>query len=207
MLPTPRAVEELLRSHYPAADRQLAARVLDYLALLVKWNAKLNLTSETAVGAVRRHFGESFFAATLVPLKRGTLVDVGSGAGFPGLALKLIRPELKVILLEPSRKKCAFLAEVARSLKLQDVRVVAKRAHEAEIGEGSVDYVTFRAIGEHLSILRWASRVLRQEGKVIAWLGAEDAKALAQTKGWEVTAMEAIPGREASVVVVLSKAR
>jgi 16S rRNA (guanine527-N7)-methyltransferase len=204
MLPTVPAIEELLRSHYPPVDRKLAARVLEYLTLLAKWDAKLNLTSESAVGAVRRHFGESFFATTLLPLERGTLVDVGSGAGFPGLALKLIRPELDVVLLEPNRKKCAFLAEVARTLALKNVRIIARRTEEAGLEAASSDYITFRAVGQHMKLLDWAQCALKKDGKLIAWIGEEGADLLASEPGWKLEAKAAIPFQSHSFVVTLS---
>ncbi|HWQ03191.1 MAG TPA: 16S rRNA (guanine(527)-N(7))-methyltransferase RsmG, partial [Candidatus Nitrosotenuis sp.] len=103
-----------------------------YLELLFNWNRKINLTAvKTPVQAITRHFGESIFAATLLPMNRGVLVDVGSGAGFPGLALKLACPQLEVNLLEPSLKKCAFLAEVTRTLQLEGVQILSERSERA----------------------------------------------------------------------------
>jgi 16S rRNA (guanine527-N7)-methyltransferase len=205
MFPAPQEVVARLRPFYPPADRSLAARVLDYMALLARWNAKLNLTSlQSPHEWVARHFGESFFAATLAPLDRGTLVDVGSGAGFPGLALKLVRPELSVILLEPNRKKCAFLAEVARTLELKHVQVVPKRSGEAALADGSAEFATFRAVGEHKKLLAWLKDVLKPGGYLMAWVSGADAERMSATQGWVVVRRARIPSSAGSFVLVLT---
>ncbi|MGH9403017.1 MAG: 16S rRNA (guanine(527)-N(7))-methyltransferase RsmG, partial [Terriglobia bacterium] len=85
-----------------------------YLGLLLRWNEKINLTAiRTPEECVTRHFAESLFLARHEQLN-GRLLDIGSGAGFPGLALKVAVPELAVTLLEPVAKKRAFLKEVVR---------------------------------------------------------------------------------------------
>src|ERR1700674_1377292 len=83
-----------------------------YMKLLLKWNEKINLTAiRDPLEILYRHFCESMFAAAAVPLEGGRLADVGSGAGFPGLPLKIIRAELEVFLVESNAKKATFLAE------------------------------------------------------------------------------------------------
>ncbi|CAN5721955.1 hypothetical protein BH10ACI4_BH10ACI4_25050 [soil metagenome] len=90
-----------------------------YLDLLVKWNARMNLTAiQEPEEMVRRHFGESLFAGRhLAPT--ATLLDFGSGAGFPGLPIQLLRPEIAVTLAESQNKKATFLREVVRTLRLK----------------------------------------------------------------------------------------
>ena len=108
-------------------DSQLAS-LEKYLELLKKWNQTIPLTSiEDDTEIVARHFGESIFPGSLVPMSRGRLADVGSGAGFPGLPLKIAFPVLQVTLLEPSLKKCAFLREVQSTLGLPNVEIVRSR--------------------------------------------------------------------------------
>ena len=97
---------------------ELYRRLSDYLDLLVKWNARTNLTAiRGPEEIVRRHFGESLFAGRQVG-SSGSLLDFGSGAGFPGVPIQLLRPEIAVTLAESQGKKAAFLREVVRTLGL-----------------------------------------------------------------------------------------
>src|SRR5437879_5130267 len=94
-----------------------------YMAMLLAWNEKINLTAiRDPVEVLYRHFCESMYAAVAAPLQAGRLADVGSGGGFPGLALKIARPELQVSLIESNVKKATFLAEVVRELGLSNTR-------------------------------------------------------------------------------------
>ena len=104
--------------------RQLSA----YLDLLLKWNARTNLTAiRDPQEIVRRHFGESLFAARHLGAPE-TLLDLGSGAGFPGVPIALLRPEIAVTLAESQHKKASFLRETVRTLHLANVEVWAARA-------------------------------------------------------------------------------
>src|SRR5260370_9507195 len=96
------------------------------------------------------------FAAAAVPLQAGRLVDVGSGGGFPGLALKIARPELHVFLIESNVKKATFLAEVVRELGLTDTRVLVSRYEELGEEIAPLDFVCSRALGEFDRFLGWA---------------------------------------------------
>ncbi len=90
-----------------------------YLDLLLKWNARTNLTAiREPEEIVRRHFGESLFAAQHLDPAATTLLDFGSGAGFPGLPIALLCPEIQVTVAESQNKKATFLREVVRTLKL-----------------------------------------------------------------------------------------
>ena len=116
------------------SDSQLA-QLASYLDLLLRWNARINLTAvRDPEQIVTRHFGESLFAARhLYPscsLATGDwrLLDIGSGAGFPGLAIKIWAPVLRTTLLESNQRKATFLREVVRALQLTGVQVVSDRA-------------------------------------------------------------------------------
>jgi len=153
-------------------------RLLVYLALLLRWNQKINLTSiRTPEECITRHFGESFFLASAVPL-RGRLLDIGSGAGFPGLALKLLTPDLEVVLLEPVAKKRAFLKEVARTCGMSSVRVMGNRFEEFSKQEEphSFDMVTARAVGGLESLIPAAGRLLKAEGDLCLWVGSQQVE-------------------------------
>ena len=124
----------------------LFSQLSAYLQLLLKWNARTNLTSiREPAEIVRRHFGESLFAAQCLG-KCETLLDFGSGAGFPGLPIQLFLPELKVTLAESQNKKATFLREVTRTLQL-NTQVWSDRA-EAMPEAQRFDVVTLRAVDD-----------------------------------------------------------
>lgn len=147
--------------------------LLQYLGLLLQWNQKINLTSiRTAENCITRHFGESLLVCKAVPM-RGRLLDIGSGAGFPGLAIKLLAPDLSVVLLEPATRKRAFLKEVARSCGINNVVVVGSRIQDFARQErlDYFDIITARAIGALETLIPVAARLLQAEGWLCVWLG------------------------------------
>src|SRR5579862_8916516 len=94
------------------ASIETSGRIGLYVELLLKWNRKIALTTVTdPVEIIKFHFGESIFAISTGPCGKSRLADVGTGAGFPGLALALADSDLQVSLIESNLKKCAFLAE------------------------------------------------------------------------------------------------
>lgn len=139
-----------------------------YLELLLRWNERINLTGiRDPETIVRRLFGESLCIARAVELQ-GSLVDVGSGAGFPGLALKLAAPDLLVTLIEARQKKCAFLKEVVRQCRFSNVEVVAERFEDwAAKSKSNADLLTTRAVIMNARLLRAMRRVLAPGGKIV----------------------------------------
>lgn len=167
----------------PSPDELAKIRV--YVQLLLKWNRSISLTSLTnPVEIVGRHFGESMYGAKLMPTENGRLADVGTGAGFPGLPLKIACPTLLLLLIESNKKKCAFLSEVVRELELTDVEVAADRFEGIRAERVAANIVTSRAVGEFKQLLRWSEKALVNRGHVMLWLGAEDATRIASTPGW-----------------------
>jgi 16S rRNA (guanine527-N7)-methyltransferase len=111
-----------------ASPENLMPRLSSYLDLLLKWNARTNLTAiRQPDEIVQRHFGESLFTALHLGAPN-TLLDLGSGAGFPGLPIALLRPEIRVTLAESQGKKASFLREAIRTLKVENAEVWAARA-------------------------------------------------------------------------------
>jgi len=111
-------IATLLRPYLEDAPATLCAHLSTYLDLLLKWNARTNLTAiRDPEEIVRRHFGESLFAARHLG-DCPTLLDFGSGAGFPGLPIQLLHPQIAVTLAESQNKKATFLREVVRTLSL-----------------------------------------------------------------------------------------
>jgi 16S rRNA (guanine527-N7)-methyltransferase len=156
-----------------------------YVGALLLWNQKVSLTSlEDPLAIVSRHFGESIFAGRALPSETCRLADVGSGAGFPGLPLKIAFPDTKVVLIEPNLKKCAFLMEVITDLRLKGVQVFRgqysafREEDESEVPSGDsrgFDAICSRALGDYKALLQWSRRSIRHDGRVILLLGDEDA--------------------------------
>ncbi len=167
------------------------AQIISYLELLLRWNRRVNLTAiRTPEECVTRHFGESLYLARWVDLK-GANLDVGSGAGFPGLALKIVFPELKATLLEPVGKKRAFLKEVIRRCEIEGVEVRPERLEElvghggqdldapaVSRGECRFDSITARAVGRLPGLIGTAACCLRPGGRLCLWVGREQSKEL-----------------------------
>jgi 16S rRNA (guanine527-N7)-methyltransferase len=139
------------------------------------------------------------FGAQLLARTDAALADVGSGAGFPGLALKLVCPALRVTLIEPVIKKGVFLSEVVRALELKGVDVARERTER--LAGLSVDIVTARAVGDLSGLLGWAAGVLGGGGQVLLWLGATDADAARRLEGWDWSEPMRIPLSKQRVIL------
>src|SRR5690349_12346766 len=165
-----------------------------YMAMLLAWNEKINLTAiRDPVEVLYRHFCESMYAAVAVPLEAGRLADVGSGAGFPGLALKIARPGLQVSLIESNVKKATFLAEVVRELGLSDTRVLVSRYEELGEEITPLDFVCSRALGEFGKFLNWAASEHVAAKETVLWVGGRDIEEVKRVRGWNWKEPIAIP--------------
>src|SRR5467141_597950 len=161
-------------------------QIQQYIKILLTWNEKVNLTAiRDPLEILYRHFCESMYAAEAIPLKNGRLADAGSGGGFPGLALKIIRPRLHVFLVESNIKKVTFLAEVIRELGLSGAQVLARRYEELGEEMAPVDYVCSRALGEFPSFLEWAGSEQIAAKQVILWIGARDLLEIQKINTWD----------------------
>jgi 16S rRNA (guanine(527)-N(7))-methyltransferase RsmG len=119
-----------LRGVAELSGAQLAA-LEEHYELLVRWNRKLNLTSiENLADAVERHYCESVFLAVHLSAGHLRIADIGSGAGFPGIPVAVVRADCEVALIESHQRKAVFLREAARVM--QNVRVLAMRAQEVK---------------------------------------------------------------------------
>ncbi|HWZ53079.1 MAG TPA: 16S rRNA (guanine(527)-N(7))-methyltransferase RsmG [Granulicella sp.] len=159
-----------------------------YLELLVKWNARTNLTAiREPKEMVRRHFGESLFAARHLP-EAETLLDFGSGAGFPGLPIQLYRPGLRVTLAESQNKKATFLREVVRTLGLK-TEIWGARVEAMAAGR-QFDVVTLRAV-DHMEQALAAAEVRTARWLAILTTGRQ---APVEVKGFELLPAVGLPG-------------
>ena len=161
-------------------------RLLDYLDLLVRWNAAYNLTAvRDPAQMVPRHLLDSL--AVLPFVRGGTLADLGSGAGLPGIPLAIARPALEATLVDSNGKKARFLREAARALPLPNVRVAQVRAQETE---GTFDCITARAFASLGEMLEWGGHALAPEGAWLAMKGRLEESELAQLPpGFRVAAV------------------
>jgi 16S rRNA (guanine527-N7)-methyltransferase len=151
-------------------DAGLSRQFEAYLSLLLRWNARVNLTAiRDEEGILARHFVESIACARALPARIGTLLDFGSGAGFPGVPIALCRPEIAVTLAESQGKKAAFLSEVVRELGIH-TNVHGKRA---ETLVGQFDCVTLRAVDRMERSVEAAGRLVDDGG----WLALMTTKA------------------------------
>jgi 16S rRNA (guanine527-N7)-methyltransferase len=158
-----------------------------YIDMLMRWNARINLTAvRQPEEIVTRHFGESLFAARhLFPIPSGRnakddrrttydAIDVGSGAGFPGLPLKIWAPELRLTLIESNQRKATFLREMIRALTLTNVDVFSARAEQFS---GSASVVTLRAVEQFERVLPVAMRLVAPGGRLALLIGESQAEA------------------------------
>jgi 16S rRNA (guanine527-N7)-methyltransferase len=145
-------------------------QVQRYTRLLEKWNARMNLTRIVDEGRIYgEHFGESFYLSRFLPEPCGSLLDVGSGAGFPGIALKILNPRLSLTLVESSTKKALFMNEVISTLGMADeASVIQARFQQfVEEGEGVFDAATVRGVKISQDLLDGFNAVLRSGGRLI----------------------------------------
>jgi len=177
----------------PTTNDVLYKYISTYIDILLHWNPRINLTAicnEEEI--VTRHFGESLFAATHLfpkvssaysassavkafdvdldvpgaqsPRPEARLADLGSGAGFPGIPIKLWAPNISVTLIESSHKKSTFLKEVTRALTLTDINIQNTRAET--LPAGAFDVVTLRAVERFAHVLPIAARLLAPSGRL-----------------------------------------
>jgi len=168
-------IAELLEPFLDPDSLSLAQlrQVSIYLELLLRWNARIGLTAvRDPDEIITRHFGESFFAAHQLfspDAPAGTAIDIGSGAGFPGVPLKIFLPSLDLTLVESNYKKVAFLREATRALDLATgVRVLNSRAEDVE---SFANLVTLRAVERFENALPIARKLVAPNGRLALLIG------------------------------------
>jgi 16S rRNA (guanine527-N7)-methyltransferase len=168
-MPSVETAARVLESFATRLNPSKLEQVVRYANLLMKWNRKINLTRVMEEESIYRvHFGESF---QLWPFLEGpvvSLIDIGSGAGFPGMALKIMCPELDVTLLESSGKKIAFLGEVATVLGFHEgLHLVPQRLEDFAVGaDARYDVATVRGVRLDKRGLSMISGILNDPGRV-----------------------------------------
>jgi 16S rRNA (guanine527-N7)-methyltransferase len=185
-VPSSDTIRRALAEFRLSADEQQVLQIQQYIELLLKWNEAVNLTAiRDPLEILYRHFCESMFAASVVGLDNGRLADVGSGGGFPGLPLKIMRPTLDLFLVESNVKKATFLAEAVRELGLIGARVIVSRYEDLGEELAPLDFVCSRAVGEFPTFLRWASSPHVDAKQVLLWIGGRDVEGVKALPAWD----------------------
>jgi len=229
-------IAELLRPYMGEAAEPPAvlSQLQCYLDLLLRWNARINLTAvRDPEEIVTRHFGESLFAAQVLfsesepkvgpaPEARAssngqaerrpegllypgaTLADVGSGAGFPGIPMKLFAQELALTLIESQNKKAAFLREVIRTLELNNAEVFSGRAEQ---WGKTADIVTLRAVEQFQRTLPGTAKLVAAGGKLCLLIGTGQIPTVQETLGadWTWQNPKVVPQSTGRMVLVGSR--
>jgi 16S rRNA (guanine527-N7)-methyltransferase len=198
------AISQLLQPFITLDETRLRS-ISMYIDLLLKWNARINLTAiRTPEEIVQRHFGESFFAADYVMSRRAveSVIDLGSGAGFPGVPFAMLAPAVQVTLIESNQKKATFLRELVFLLELKNVKVFSDRAeHYAQ----SAGLVTMRAVEKFSQALLLALQLANPGGQIALMIGSSqeaEARKLAQVEWSEPVT---IPGGHSRILLVGTK--
>lgn len=152
-------------------DKQIK-QLDDYAAFLKEYNQKINLTGiDEYEDVLDKHFYDSLLLSFNFKLE-GCFVDVGTGAGFPGVVLKICYPNLRVILLEPLKKRCVFLNELIEKLALKDIEVVNTRGEEyTTLHREEFDYVSARAVSNMNMLIEVCGGLVKKDGYFIALRG------------------------------------
>jgi 16S rRNA (guanine527-N7)-methyltransferase len=168
-------IEELLRNGLKELGLVVSEEQIDafitYLSELKKWNKAYNLTGFTRdEDIIIKHFLDSLLYFKAIPGGEIKVADIGSGAGFPGIPMKIIRPEIEMYLIEPSQKKSAFLRHIIRGLAIEKIKVVEKTIENIKVNRElpvSVDVAMTRALFSIKDFIKKAAHIVRPGGTLI----------------------------------------
>jgi 16S rRNA (guanine527-N7)-methyltransferase len=155
---------------------------LTYLSELKKWNKAYNLTAlKTDRDIIIKHFLDSLLFAKVLPPEALTLADIGSGAGFPGVPIKIMFPGLSVVLIEPTQKKAVFLQHICSRLQLKNIEIIGKRIEEVK--GFTVDVAVTRALFSVKEFIEKTKDILSANGILILSKGPGLEKELTELPG------------------------
>ena len=187
-----------------ALDSVQQQKLLDYIALIVKWNKVYNLTAVREPEAMIGH--HLLDSLAVLPHLAGVrrLIDVGSGAGLPGIPLAIARPEMKIALLDSNHKKATFMRQACLELGLTNAEVVCERVEQWQ-PQDKYDAVISRAYSELKEFVRLSAHLLAKGGKLYAMKGVYPVEEIAQLKSAKVEEVIAltVPGLEAQRHLVI----
>ena len=152
-----------------------------FYRLMIEWNGKINLTRITEKEEVYlKHFYDSLTLQKVVDLNKvNTLCDVGTGAGFPGMVLKIIFPHLKITLVDSLQKRVNYLKEIIKELELKDIEAIHARGEEFK---GSFDVVTSRAVANIEKLVGYTMHLVAQNGVFVAMKGNIESELTKEVK-------------------------
>ena len=167
---------EIILSAIPAASDEQADKFIKYYELLIEWNEKMNLTAITEEWEVaEKHFADSLLPMELIP-KNAKCIDVGTGAGFPGIPLMIMRPDITVTLLDSLNKRLIFLDEVIRALGLEGraktLHMRSEDAGRAAAHRDAYDVALSRAVANARVLAEWTAPFVKKGGVSIMYKGA-----------------------------------
>ena len=205
--PSESAIRKAFSEFQIGVNSDQVGQIQEYIRLLLVWNEKVNLTAiRDPLEILHRHFCESMFAANVVELGKCRLADIGTGAGFPGLALKILLPEAQIVLVESNIKKATFLAEVVRALGVTGANVLVSRYEELGDEIAPVDFLLARALGEFDVFLKWAASDLVDAKRVILWVGTADVEQVLRSPAWAWDPAVSVPQSLRRVLLIGNKA-
>lgn len=160
-----------LKKEFNLTD-EMVNKLDSYAKFLIEYNEKINLTAITEYDEIiEKHFYDSLLLTKNNNIK-GSLVDVGTGAGFPGVVIKICKPDLKVYLIEPLKKRCVFLNELINLLNLKDIYIINERGEDHSLkNREKYDYVTARAVTNLPNLIEVCGAMVKVDGYFIALRG------------------------------------
>ena len=166
--------------------RERFDRLEIYYLELKKWSGKINLISKGSSDSeiIEKHFLDSLALFNLLSGPDVHLLDIGTGAGFPGLVVAAVQPEIKVTLVEPRLKRVTFLNHIARTLQLDNVVVLGCRSEDEKMlpSDLGATHITSRAVAEIDDFLKMSARFCRQGGEVVCMKGPKWEEELSRTE-------------------------
>lgn len=155
-------LKDFLKLYLKLSDDAVSDKFLIYLKELKKWNKTYNLTSiEDEKEIIVKHFLDSLLYLSFITEKSLNIADIGSGAGFPGMPIAIVREDLKISLIEPSWKKCVFLKNIKTKLELPNIEIYQAKAKEVE---GKFDIVVSRALWSMKELIENCKHLLEENG-------------------------------------------
>ena len=196
-------IERALLPFEVTVGAELCESIRIYMSILLQWNSKIALTTVTDPHEILRiHFGESFFAAKVAGIVKGRVADIGTGAGFPGIPIRMVSTDICLSLIEPITKKTALLGEVLRRMGILGVSIIRCRMEELSTTVTEFDFITARALGSYEKVVKWSAERLCEDGKIVLLLGPNEINALLPIKSWNWHKPVVVPGSHSRFVLV-----
>ncbi len=164
-------------------DKKQIEMLTTHATLLIKWNSRFNITAITdPMEMALKHYVDSLAIASHIPASAKVL-DMGSGGGFPGIPLKIVRPDLDILMADASRKRVSFLKHVIREIGLSKLQAIHKRVEELDVQkkeESNFHLIVSRAFTSLDRFIRLADRLLKSTGIILAMKGDDPTDTLSR---------------------------